>query len=201
MANALRGVDVDALDPEAQTRFWSALLDSPAGADGVSIPLAGGTELRFVLTTAPKTVKNRLHLDLASTSADHQSALAERARGLGATPADVGQREVPWIVLTDPEGNEFCVLEPRAEYLGIGPVAAVVIDALDPAAQAGFWSETTGLPVTREHEIYASLRQEGAFFVEFIRVPTAKAAPNRVRLRVAGATVTRDPEGNEISRG
>lgn len=60
----------------------------------------------------PKTVKNRLHLDLATTSAAHQAELVARQRALGATLADIGQGEVPWTVLADPEGNEFCVLTP-----------------------------------------------------------------------------------------
>jgi hypothetical protein len=61
----------------------------------------------------PKTGKNRVHLDLASTSAAHQAELVGRLRDLGATPADVGQGDVPWVVLADPEGNELCVLSPR----------------------------------------------------------------------------------------
>jgi hypothetical protein len=200
VVNNLRGVDIDALDPAAQLGFWSALLDA-VPATGDALPLGPG-ELRFVTTAEPKAAKNRLHLDLASTSAEHQSALVDRARDLGAAPVDVGQRDVPWVVLADPEGNEFCVLEPRTEYLDLGPVAAVVIDALDPSAQARFWSPATGLPVSREHQIYASLQQRGAYFVEFIRVPAPKTAANRVRLRIAGTDEHRgggtDPEGNEF---
>ncbi|MBO0681272.1 VOC family protein [Mycolicibacterium sp. S2-37] len=199
MTNSLRGVDIDAVDTAAQLRFWSTLLElSPVGDSALTL---GPGTLRFVAAEHPKSVKNRLHLDLASTSGRHQAEIVERARGLGAVPVDVGQRDVPWVVLADPEGNEFCVLEPRDEYLGLGPVAAVVIDALDPTAQARFWAPTTGLPITREHEIYASLGQDGAYFVEFIRVPTAKDAPNRLRLRVEGPAPRSDPEGNEISVG
>ena len=197
MANTLRGIDADALDPPSQLHFWSTLLELPAAAP--SVLTLGPGELRFVPTTAPKAEKNRLHLDLASTSPEHQAALVDRATGLGAVPVDVGQRDVPWVVLADPEGNEFCVLEPRDEYLGLGPVAAVVIDSLDPSGQARYWSQVTGLPVTRDHELYASLRQDGAYFVEFIRVPTAKASPNRVRLRISGTASATDPEGNEIT--
>ena len=63
-------------------------------------------------------MKNRVHVDLATTSAAHQADLAARLQTLGATPADVGQGNVPWIVLADPEGNEFDVLTPRwAELL------------------------------------------------------------------------------------
>ncbi|GHB72616.1 hypothetical protein GCM10010377_73850 [Streptomyces viridiviolaceus] len=53
-----------------------------------------------------------MHLDLATTSAAHQEELVARLRALGATPADVGRGDVPWTVLADPEGNEFCVLAP-----------------------------------------------------------------------------------------
>ena len=60
----------------------------------------------------PKTVKNRVHVDLATTSAAHQAELVARLQDLGATPVDVGQGDVPWTVLADPEGNEFCVLTP-----------------------------------------------------------------------------------------
>lgn len=196
MVNNLRGVDVDAIDPVAESQFWSALLDVVPGADA-TVPLGPGT-LRFVGVGSPKAAKNRLYLDLASTSVEHQSAIVDRARDLGAVPVDVGQGDVPWVVLADPEGNEFCVLEPRAEYLGLGPVAAVVVDALNPPTQAHFWSDVTGLPVTREHPAYASLRQDGAYFVEFIRVPDPKVTANRVRFRVDGREAGTDPEGNEF---
>lgn len=64
-----------------------------------------------VAVPEPKTTtKNRVHLDLATTSAAHQAELVARLRALGATPVDVGQGDVPWTVLADPEGNEFCVL-------------------------------------------------------------------------------------------
>ena len=63
--------------------------------------------------TDPKVVKNRVHLDLGSTSPEDQAAQVARLQELGARPADVGQGEVPWVVLADPEGNELCVLTPR----------------------------------------------------------------------------------------
>jgi len=54
-----------------------------------------------------------VHVDLATTSAAHQADLVARLRELGAAPADVGQGDVPWTVLADPDGNEFGVLTPR----------------------------------------------------------------------------------------
>ena len=68
--------------------------------------------LLFVEVPEPKTTKNRLHLDFRP---DDQDAEVDRLLGLGATRADVGQGDqTPWVVLEDPEGNEFCVLAPRA---------------------------------------------------------------------------------------
>ena len=100
--------------------------------------------LVFVPVPEAKAVKNRIHLDLATESVAHQAAEVERLLGLGAVPADIGQGDVPWVVLADPEGNEFCVLDPRPVYFGTGPVAAVVADCRDPAAVAGFWELATG---------------------------------------------------------
>ena len=67
--------------------------------------------LLFVRVPEPKTVKNRLHLDFRP---DDQDAEVERLLALGATRADVGQGEQSWVVLGDPEGNEFCVLSSTA---------------------------------------------------------------------------------------
>src|SRR5690554_5173936 len=71
---------------------------------------AGGPTLLFLDTPDEKVVKNRLHLDFVP---DDQAAEVERLLGLGATRADVGQGEQTWVVLADPEGNEFCVLSAR----------------------------------------------------------------------------------------
>ncbi len=62
---------------------------------------------------APKGAKNRLHLDIAPTGAGDQRAEVERIVALGARRVDIGQGEVSWVVLADPDGNEFCVLTPR----------------------------------------------------------------------------------------
>ncbi|MEU8662871.1 VOC family protein, partial [Actinoplanes philippinensis] len=60
--------------------------------------------------SGPRAWWNRLHLDLLPYPREDQKAEVARLRELGATPADVGQGDVPWVVLADPEGNEFCVL-------------------------------------------------------------------------------------------
>jgi hypothetical protein len=69
--------------------------------------------------TEPKTAKNRIHLDLASTSREHQEAEVARLEKLGATPVDIGQGDVSWVVLADPEGQEFCVLSTRKSLLEV----------------------------------------------------------------------------------
>jgi predicted enzyme related to lactoylglutathione lyase len=62
---------------------------------------------------APKTGKNRLHFDIAPPAGGDQQAEVDRLVSLGATPIDIGQGEVSWVVMADPDGNEFCVLTPR----------------------------------------------------------------------------------------
>jgi predicted enzyme related to lactoylglutathione lyase len=123
VATRLVHIVVDAADPGRLARFWAAVLGweiANEDADevaiepgGFSYPGPAALPLVFVPVPEPKTVKNRLHLDLATESAGHQAAEVERLLALGATPADTGQGDVPWIVLADPEGNEFCVLSPR----------------------------------------------------------------------------------------
>ena len=69
----------------------------------------------FVAVPEAKTVNNRLHLDLRPVDRSHEAEV-ERLIGLGARHADVGQGAVPWAVLADPEGNEFCVLGSLADH-------------------------------------------------------------------------------------
>ncbi|WP_216364165.1 VOC family protein [Subtercola boreus] len=64
----------------------------------------------FLNSTEAKVGKNRLHLDFVP---DDQEAEVERLLGMGAQHVDIGQGETPWVVLADPEGNEFCVLSAR----------------------------------------------------------------------------------------
>lgn len=109
---------VDAHDPEAQARFWSQVLEWKAmERDGVHflMPPAPATPLiAFVEVPEEKSVKNRLHIDVSPTDRTAAEEV-ERLIGLGASHADVGQEDVPWVVLRDPEGNELCVLGSQVE--------------------------------------------------------------------------------------
>jgi hypothetical protein len=154
MGTRLVHLVVDAAEPGRLARFWAEALGWEVAAEeadevdvwppGFSYPDPSALPLVFVPVPEPKTGKNRVHLDLATESAAHQAAEVKRLLALGAVPADIGQRDVPWTVLADPEGNEFCVLDPRPEYQDTGPVAAVVADCSDPARVAGFWALATG---------------------------------------------------------
>jgi predicted enzyme related to lactoylglutathione lyase len=106
---------VDARDPRALGRWWREALgwvvvnDDP---DEFEIRSAEDRlpGLLFVSVSDAKATKNRLHLDFRP---DDRDAEVERLLALGATRADVGQGEQSWVVLADPEGNEFCVLGSR----------------------------------------------------------------------------------------
>ncbi|MFE1838694.1 VOC family protein [Streptomyces sviceus] len=194
---ALRPVQVNikAVDALAVGRFWAEALGWTAYRPGVTTyvgpagglvwpdPVALGIDV--VPVPEPKSAtKNRGHLDLATTSADHQAGLVARLRAVGATPVDVGQGDVPWTVLADPEGNEFCVLEPREVYRDTGPIAAVVVDCVDPRAMARFWGAATGWTpreVTDDQAVLRSAEGTGPY-LEFLRVPGGKTVPDRVHL-------------------
>ena len=158
----------DANDPAALARYWSSLLGwriADEAQDEVDVWPAGYTypdpvavPIVFVPVPEPKTGKNRVHLDLASTSAKHQAELVSRAAELGGRPVDIGEGEVPWTVMADPEGNEFCVLEPRDIYRDTGPVAAILTDCADPMALAQFWVAAAGWQIERADEHLAGLR-------------------------------------------
>lgn len=116
MAVRLYHLAVDSHDTRAQGRFWAQVLDWKIlyeddeevviGADEHSLP-----GMCFLRVPESKTVKNRLHIDLTP---DDRDAEVERIIGLGARRMDVGQGEdATWVVLQDPEGNEFCVLRPK----------------------------------------------------------------------------------------
>ena len=110
---------IDSAHPSKSADFWEAalgwrrtydtdsqvVLEPPEGSleDGI-VP-----DLLFLKVSEPKAVKNRLHLDLRPKD---QAAEVARLEALGARRVDVGQGDVSWVVLADPDGNEFDVLKP-----------------------------------------------------------------------------------------
>jgi hypothetical protein len=107
---------IDAVDPVGLGRWWREALgwvtvdDSPEDFE-IRPAKDRVPGIIFEPVRDPKPVKNRLHLDFRP---DDQSREVDRLVALGATRVDIGQGDVPWVVLADPEGNEFCVLSSRA---------------------------------------------------------------------------------------
>ncbi len=98
--------------------FWSKALDWPLVWDqdqetAIRSPHGGPKVTWGGPPVSPKLGKNRLHFDLAPPADGDQQAEVERLLALGATRLDIGQGDVDWVVMADPDGNEFCVLTPR----------------------------------------------------------------------------------------
>ena len=98
--------------------FWSAALDWPLVWDqdqetAIRSPRGGPKISWGGPPVPPKNGKSRLHFDIAPPSDGDQDAEVERLIALGARRIEIGQGDVSWVVLADPEGNEFCVLTPR----------------------------------------------------------------------------------------
>lgn len=147
----LENVVVDAQDPQRLGRFWEALLGTATLTDDVanyetrlSVPDGPELDLCFELVREPPTPSPRLHLEVYGGAAPEQARVVEHALALGASHLDIGQRDVPWVVLADPEGNPFCVMEDRAEYAVSGPLSSLPLDSGDVERDVRFWSELSG---------------------------------------------------------
>jgi predicted enzyme related to lactoylglutathione lyase len=121
MGTIVRNIAFDCADPHRLALFWSEVVGHPLvdgghpGAVEAAIDVPGGPTLFFQRVPEPKTVKNRVHVCLQPDL--RRDAEVERLVALGATPVD--DRREPdgkgWMVLADPEGNEFCVLRSAVE--------------------------------------------------------------------------------------
>jgi predicted enzyme related to lactoylglutathione lyase len=116
VGSRLTEVIVDAADPPRLASFWAEVLGwTVTEEDDEGVEIAGpegGVRLVFVPVEEPKVAKNRVHLDVNPTGCDQAEELV-RLLSLGAVEVDVGQGEQTWVVLADPEGNEFCLLRTR----------------------------------------------------------------------------------------
>jgi hypothetical protein len=174
-------VVIEALDPHGQATFWAALLGWTCADNRVRAEGGWDFELVFAQVDVPKTVKNRIHLELASRSTEHQTEIVRRAVALGARHLDLGQGDVPWVVLADCEGNEFCVLDPHLRY-DAGPVAAILVETADPAAVADDWALATGWPVEVRRDEVVALRSSRGQWLELLRTEPTEPVGERVRL-------------------
>jgi predicted enzyme related to lactoylglutathione lyase len=125
MTSRISHLSFDTLDPCSQSRFWSAVLGFVENPDDPNLPEHeecmifspdGGQRLLFIQVPDGKQLKNRLHLDIQPVGTTRELEV-DRVTGLGAEPvADFTRRDGSgWITLTDPEGNEFCILSPTWE--------------------------------------------------------------------------------------
>jgi Glyoxalase-like domain len=127
MASRFTELAIDCTDPGGLARFWCAVLDyevqnEDEGIVTIGSPVMPGDKnrrgpvpptLTFAHVPEGKTVKNRLHLDVSPADREQDEEVRRLLR-LGARHADVGQiGNESWVVLADPEGNEFCVLAGR----------------------------------------------------------------------------------------
>ncbi|MEU4391004.1 VOC family protein [Kribbella sp. NPDC023855] len=194
MATRLVQINMKAHDDSALGRFWADALGWSISSEGPGVtnlepegfvyPDPTAICIDLVASPEPKTVKNRVHLDLATKSPAHQAELVARLKNLGATPIDIGQGDVPWVVMADPEGNEFCVLD--SLYEETGPIATVVVDCADPHTMATFWSQATDWTLHKVTDHNAVLRSAAGVgpYLQFLRTPDPKTVWNRVHLDV-----------------
>ena len=157
MSIHLLAVTFDALDAPGLGRFWAGVLGCELADDartGIALRPSGDTgfQIRFNPTQEPKSGPNQVHFDLTSTTLADQQQTVARALRLGGRPVDIGQDpEEKHVVLADPEGNEFCVIEPGNNFLAdCGFIGAL---SCDGTRQVGyFWSEALGWPLVWDQD-------------------------------------------------
>lgn len=187
MGSRLVAVTYDTQDPEALARFWAGLLarEPIERAGGVLLP---GDDaqlgLRFVRDTAAPYHRHRMHLHLTSDSAEEQQEIVDRALALG------GSRLEDWqepgdthVVLIDPGGYAFCVMEPGNGFLaGCGPLGELTCDGTRDVGL--FWSAVLGWPlVWDQHEETAVQSPEGGTKVSWGGEPvSSRVGADRQRL-------------------
>jgi catechol 2,3-dioxygenase-like lactoylglutathione lyase family enzyme len=163
MTCQLVALSIDANDPHRLARFWGAVLghevaDDPAG--GATLRPRDETEFRLRFVPAPdkRPGLGLGHLHLTSTSPEDQQETAARLIALGARAVDIGQRpEEGHLVLADPEGNDFCIIEPGNRYLaGCGFLAELTCDG--SRAVGSFWSDVLGWPLVWDQGLQTAVQ-------------------------------------------
>ena len=163
MTAHLRALSVDAIDPPGLARFWAGVLGWETAddtRDGIELLPSDDTgfRLRFHPTQEPNAGPNQIHLHLTSTSLDDQQATVARVLGLGGRHLDVGQLpEEEHVVLADPEGNEFCVIEAGNSFLAdCGFLGELACDGTQEVGY--FWSHALGWPLVWDQDQETSIR-------------------------------------------
>ena len=163
MTSRLVSLCFDANDPLGLARFWADALRweiDDESSDEVGLVPTDGTRFRmlFLPVPEPKTGKNRVHLDLTTTSTDDQRETVAQLLELGGRHVDIGQRpDEGHVVLADPEGNELCIIEPGNSFLAnAGRLGAINCDG---TRRVGFfWSEALGWPLVWDQDEETAIR-------------------------------------------
>ncbi|AGZ42903.1 VOC family protein [Actinoplanes friuliensis] len=228
MGSHLSAICFLANQPLTLGRFWSGLLGRELVDDNGVVLLpddTAGFRIRFVETPERKGGQNRAHFDLTSQSSEEQQETVARALELGGRHVDVGQLpEEGHVVLGDPEGNEFCVIEPGNNFLaGTGVIGALAGDGTH--AVGCFWSEALGWPLVWDQDEETAIQspqggskitwggpplmpRHGRDRVHFDLAPDGDQETEAPRLLALGATrlgtaedgrlLLADPDGNEF---
>ena len=213
-----RKLCLDARDPQRVGTFWAAALHRPWEPDGHGEGGVTGPTRQHTLwvnrVPQGRTVKHRVHLDIYAQDLAGLEALGARVL----LPEGEDRR---WTVMADPEGGEFCAF--LREEVPTERLHGLVVDSVDPAAQARWWAGVYGGDVVDDERGFSTVEHVPhmpILTMDFVPVPEAKVGPNRIHWDVsaaaveplvqAGATVLRqpggdidwyvlaDPEGNEF---
>ncbi|WP_329303576.1 VOC family protein [Streptomyces sp. NBC_00659] len=235
MTSRLFAICFNATRPSDLARFWSGVLGWER-AEGPNDDVAilprdtAGFRIRFLPSQEPRTGRNRAHFDLTSASPEDQRETVARALELGGEHIDVGQLpEEGHVVLADPDGNEFCVIEAGNKFLAdTGVIGALACDGTQEVGY--FWSKALGWPLVWDQDQETAIQSpNGGTKITWGGPPVApKTGTNRLYLELAlpvgadrevevdrlvslGATRTStgedrsdrvlllDPDGNEFS--
>lgn len=208
---------LDALDVEAQARFWAAVCGLRVAGSAEQRRLEGPTPRHTVWVNRvdrPHVVKNRLHLDVDCATVDDLVALGAVVE---APSAETG---LGWTRMADPEGNEFCAFERGADGVPGYRLHGIGVDCADAGSLARWWGEVFGVEATQESGddwwTITGVAADERMTLDFNDVPEPRTQPNRVHWDVVGQvdellergatrlweqpswTVLADPEGNEF---
>ncbi len=198
MTSHLVALCFGANDPHRLARFWAGVLDRQTADDGVTLLPSDDTgfSIQFQPTQEPKAGPNQMHLDLTSTSLEDQQQTVTRALELGGRHIDIGQLpDEEHVVLADPEGNEFCVIEPGNNFLAdCGFIGALNCDGSQEVGY--FWSEALGWPLVWDQDQETAIQSpSGGTKIAWAGPPVApKTGKNRLHL-ASGTTARRGPAG------
>ena len=227
----LLAICLEAGQPQRLARFWAGLLGREIVVEDGGGALLPGSDtqvgLRFIPGRAEKVGANRIHLHLTSTSLADQQQTVATALSLGAGHLDVGQRpDEGHIVLADPEGNEFCVIEPGNSFLaGCGQLGEAACDGT--RAVGLFWSAALDWPLVWDQDQETAIQspsggtkiawggpplapRHGSNRQRFDLTPPAHGdqrseidrlvslGATRLAVEADGSVVLADPDGNEF---